>query len=96
MFDFLAQKFSNLFSVFGRDKKLSPESIDTLLAQVQDSLIEADVPLDVARAFVDDVRAGLAGMQLHKALKADEQIMKVVYEKLESFLGGGLQPVLLV
>jgi signal recognition particle subunit SRP54 len=89
MFDFLAQKFSNLFSVFGRDKKLSPESIDTLLAQVQDSLIEADVPLDVARAFVDDVRAGLAGMQLHKALKADEQIMKVVYEKLESFLGGG-------
>lgn len=88
MFDFLANKFSDLFSRFGRSTTLTPDVLDKLLANVQDVLIDADVPLTVARAFIDDVRTHLTGVKIHSSLNSEEHIMKVVHERLCNFLSG--------
>lgn len=88
MFDFLAQKISTLFDRFGRASSLSAPAVDSFLQTVQDSLIDADVPLEVAKAFVAEVRAAAAGAKIQGGLRADEFLKKLVYEKLVSFLGG--------
>lgn len=88
MFDFLSKKFSNLFSNFTGSKQLSADQVDSFLATVRDALLEADVPFDVANAFVADVKAALVGKKLEASLKADEFMMKVVHDQLLHFLGG--------
>jgi signal recognition particle subunit SRP54 len=88
MFDFLSKKFSNLFSNITGSKQLSADRVDTFLATVRDALLEADVPFDVANAFVAEVKTALVGKKLEGALKPDEFMMKVVHDALLSFLGG--------
>ena len=88
MFDFLSKKFSNLFSHITSSKQLSADKVDSFLATVRDALLEADVPFDVAHAFVADVKAALVGKKLEASLKPDEFMMKVVHDQLLNFLGG--------
>ncbi|MBN2267012.1 MAG: signal recognition particle protein [Candidatus Babeliaceae bacterium] len=88
MFDFLAKKISTLFDRFGRSGRLTPVAIDDFLRTVHDSLLDADVPLAVGDAFVNDVRSVLTGVTIPSGLAADDFLKKVVYERLVSFLGG--------
>lgn len=88
MFDFLSKKFSNIFSHITSSKQLSADKVDPFLATVRDALLEADVPFDVAHAFVADVKGALVGKKLEASLKPDEFMMKVVHDQLLNFLGG--------
>ena len=88
MFDYFSQKFSSLISRFSGSKTLSQESIAQFLATVQDTLLEADVPYDVAQTFVREVEQEVVGKTLTGKLKADEFVMNIVHDKLLAFLGG--------
>lgn len=88
MFDFLSKKFSTIFSHIAGPKQLSPEKADLFLATIRDALLEADVPYDVAGAFVAEVRASLVGKKLEGKLKAEEFMTKIVHDALLGFLGG--------
>jgi signal recognition particle subunit SRP54 len=88
MFDFLSKKFSSLFSGITGQSQLTGETIDQVMSTVTDSLLEADVPYDVAQAFVQEVKEGVSGKKLEAKLKAEEFLTKVVYDKLLGFLGG--------
>lgn len=91
MFDFLSKKFSTIFSHITGPKQLSSEKVDAFLATVRDALLEADVPYDVALAFIDEVKISLVGKKPEASLKADEFMMKVVHDTLLNFLGGASQ-----
>lgn len=88
MFDFLSQKFSSLFSHLSSKQTITSSLVDEICSTVKDSLLEADVPLAVANAFLSDVKAGIVGQQATAKLNPKEFIMKVVYDKLLNFLGG--------
>lgn len=91
MFDFLSKKFSTIFSHITGPKQLSPEKVDLFLATIRDALLEADVPYDVALAFVAEVRSSLVGKKLEGSLKAEEFMTKIVHDALLNFLGGTSQ-----
>lgn len=91
MFDFLSKKISSLFERFSRTNSLTEASVNEFLATVHDALLDADVPLDVTKAFIEDVRSSLVGAEIRGGLKADEYVTKVVYERLTAFLGGEKQ-----
>jgi len=88
MFDFLTKKFSSIFSKFSGNPRITQDNINTALEQVKESLLEADVPLEVINDFIENVKAKALGLQVNKALNAGEQFIKVVYQEDCSFLGG--------
>lgn len=91
MFDFLAQKFSSLFSSFSKNKTISQGDISAVLTQIKDGLLEADVPYELVQTFAQSVQDEVAGQKLIGSLKPAEQLMKIVHDKLVQFLGGNDQ-----
>lgn len=87
MFEFLSQKFSSIFSRLGKQAKLSQADVAQTLDQVRDAFLEADVPHEVAEQFLTQVKSEVTGQQTQGSLKPAEYLMKVVYDKLVSFLG---------
>lgn len=88
MFDFLSSKFSSIFSVLKREKHFTESDVEKLMSEVHDALIEADVPYDVAMAFVAEVKRDVVGKKIAGSLRPDEQFMKIVHDKVVNFLGG--------
>ncbi len=88
MFDFLTQKFSSIFSSFSRNSRLTQDNVAKTLEQVQESLLEADVPLTTVQDFIATVEKEVVGQKLVASMKPAEQFVKVVYDKMVAFLGG--------
>jgi signal recognition particle subunit SRP54 len=57
------------------------------IAMVERSLIEADVNIDVVRAFVKDVSVAAEGRRVLLSLRPHEEFVKIVYEELVKLLG---------
>ncbi len=63
MFDSLAEKFDTLLRRLQGQGKITERNIEDALRDVRLALLEADVNLDVVRAFVDGVRAAALGTE---------------------------------
>jgi signal recognition particle subunit SRP54 len=88
MFDFLSQKFSSIFSHLDDSKKLTESNIQEAIVQVEEALLEADVPYGVVQTFIQSVKNDVVGQKIVGALKPAEQLMSVVQNKIIDFLGG--------
>jgi len=88
MFDFLSQKFSSIFSHLGESKKLTESIIQDSLMQVQEALLEADVPYNVVQTFISSVKNDVVGREIIGSLKPAEQLLQIVQAKIVEFLGG--------
>lgn len=88
MFDFLSQKFSGVLEWLKGKSSLSPQDVEKALTQINEALIDADVPLNVVQDFLSRVQGQLNGHKLQGKLNPGEQVIKVVYEQILDFLGG--------
>jgi signal recognition particle subunit SRP54 len=88
MFDTLAQRLDVVSASLRSRGRLSDAQIDDALGEVRAALLEADVELSVARAFVEAVRTRLAGASLSQSLAPGQQVIKAVHEQLIEVLGG--------
>lgn len=88
MFDFLSQKFSSIFSGLEGAKSLTEGNIQEALGQVEQALLEADVPYGVVQTFVGAVKTDVVGNKLVGTLKPAEQLLQIVQSKIVDFLGG--------
>jgi signal recognition particle subunit SRP54 len=88
MFDFLTKKFTNIFSKITGKGTLNQSDVDQVLGQVKDALIEADVPLSLVQTFTDDIAKEVVGQKVLASLKPSEHLVKLVHDRLKSFLGG--------
>jgi signal recognition particle subunit SRP54 len=82
--DRLVETFKNLRS----KGKLSPADIDATLREIRRALLEADVALDVVKAFTGAVRERALGDEVSKALNPAQQVVQIVNEELVTILGG--------
>ena len=57
------------------------------LREVRRALVEADVNLNVADAFISRVESVALGRQVLKSLNPSQQIVQVVYEELIELMG---------
>lgn len=88
MFDFLSNKFSSIFKTITGQSKLTEKNIEDTLAQIKDSLLEADVPHALIEQFAESVKKEVLGQKVLGSLKPGEQLLKIVNDKLVAFLGG--------
>ncbi len=92
MFDFISKKFSSMISELTRAKKLTFAHVDEWLSRIKDTLIEADVSLEVVQAFIESVKREAIGKRIEVALKPGEQFVTVVRDQLITFMGGAQEP----
>jgi signal recognition particle subunit SRP54 len=88
MFDALADRLERVSASLRSRGRLSERDLDDALGEVRAALLDADVELSVARAFLDAVRARLAGTALSQSLSPGQQVIKAVHEQLVEVLGG--------
>lgn len=88
MFEFLSTKFSSVFTRLVGANQLNENNIADSLQKIKDVLLEADVPHQIVEQFLQEVTDEVIGKKIVKNLKAGEQFIKIVHEKLLQFLGG--------
>jgi len=86
MFDFLSSQFSSIFNTLGNGK-LTEKNIQESLDQVQQALLEADVPHALVQTFCGEVKEDVLGQKVLSAVKPGQQFIKVLNDRLKSFLG---------
>ncbi len=93
MFDTLSDRLEAVFKRLRSRGRLSEQEVDEALREVRMALLEADVHLDVARAFVARVRERAVGQEVLKALSPAQQVIKIVNEELIGILGSTNKPI---
>src|SRR5947209_19411752 len=87
MFDDLQKRLSSAFGRFRARGVLTESNIQEGLREVRTALLEADVNYNVVQTFMDRVRERAVGAQLIKAVRPEQQIVKIVHDELVELMG---------
>src|SRR5487761_310170 len=93
MFDSLADRLNGILDRLTRRGALSESDVETALREVRRALIEADVALDVARSFTDEVKKRAVGVEVIKSVTPGQMVVKIVHDQLIETLGSSGQPI---
>ena len=93
MFDNLSEKLGGILDRLTRRGALTEADVDAALREVRRALLEADVALDVARAFVDRVRTQAVGVEVIRSVTPGQMVVKIVHDQLIETLGADTKPV---
>ena len=93
MFDSLSERLSAVLDRLTRRGALSEADVDEALREVRRALLEADVALDVARAFTDEVKKRAVGVEVIKSVTPGQMVVKIVHDQLIEILGSDAQPI---
>jgi signal recognition particle subunit SRP54 len=88
LFDSLSEKLGGILDRLTRRGALSEADVDAALREVRRALLEADVALDVARAFTDGVKKHAVGIEVMKSVTPGQMVVKIVHDQLVATLGG--------
>ncbi|MGD9903882.1 MAG: signal recognition particle protein [Vicinamibacterales bacterium] len=95
MFDALSTRLQDVFQSLGGEVRLTPETTERVLRDIRTALLEADVNLQVVKAFVDRVRDRAFEQAVQASLSPAQQVVKIVRDELLGLFGdakGGLSP----
>src|SRR5262245_52104634 len=93
MLDSLSERLGGILDRLTRRGALTEADVDAALREVRRALIEADVALDVARAFVDKVRQHAVGVAVIKSVTPGQLVVKIVHDQLIATLGAESQQI---
>ncbi|MBI3703542.1 MAG: signal recognition particle protein [Rhizobiales bacterium] len=93
MFDSLSEKLGGILDRLTRRGALSESDVDAALREVRRALLEADVALDVARAFTDGVKKQSVGVEVVKSVTPGQMVVKIVHDQLVATLGTDSQAI---
>jgi signal recognition particle subunit SRP54 len=93
MFDSLSERLGGILDRLTGRGALSEADVDDALREVRRALLEADVALDVVRAFVEQVKKNTVGVALIKSVKPGQMVVKLVHDQLVETLGATADPI---
>src|SRR5208282_2254531 len=93
MFDSLSERLNAVLDRLTRRGALSEADVDAALREVRRALLEADVALDVARTFTDQVKQRAVGVDVIKSVTPGQMVVKIVHDQLIETLGSDAQPI---
>ena len=93
MFDSLSERLNAVLDRLTRRGALSEGDVDAALQEVRRALVEADVALDVARAFTDEAKKHAVGIAVIKSVTPGQMVVKIVHDQLVETLGAQAQPI---
>jgi signal recognition particle subunit SRP54 len=93
MFDSLSERLGGVLDRLTRRGALTEADIDAALREVRRALLEADVALDVVRAFADKVKSAAIGVEVIKSVTPGQMVVKLVHDQLVATLGDHGDPI---
>ena len=93
MFDNLSERLGSILDRLTRRGALSEADVEEAMREVRRALLEADVALDVARAFTEQVKARAVGVDVIKSVTPGQMVVKIVHDALVETLGADAQPI---
>ena len=87
MFENLTNKFEEVFSSLKKAPSLDEKQVDEGLRAIRQALLEADVSLDVAKNFIENVKPKALGQEIVRSTSPGQMVVKLVHDELISFLG---------
>jgi signal recognition particle subunit SRP54 len=93
MFDTLSERLGGILDRLTRRGALGEADIDAALREVRRALLEADVALDVARAFIEGVKQQAVGVEVMKSVTPGQMVVKIVHDQLVKTLGADSQGI---
>jgi signal recognition particle subunit SRP54 len=93
MFDNLSERLNGILDQLTRRGALSEADVETALREVRRALLEADVALDVARNFTEQVKQRAVGVEVIKSVTPGQMIVKIVHDQLIETLGASAEPI---
>src|SRR5664279_5338522 len=93
MFDSLSEKLGSILDRLTRRGALSEADVEAALREVRRALLEADVALDVAHAFTDNIKKQAVGIEVMKSVTPGQMVVKIVHDQLIATLGADSQGI---
>ena len=93
MFDSLSEKLGGILDRLTRRGALTEADVDAAMREVRRALLEADVALEVVRAFTDKVKANAVGVEVIKSVTPGQLVVKLVHDQLVETLGAHGEPI---
>ena len=87
MFDALTDRLSGVFRGLRGRGKITEENVGEVMREIRTALLEADVNLEVARAFCDEIHQKAIGAEVLKTLKPADVMVKLVHDELVEIMG---------
>jgi signal recognition particle subunit SRP54 len=87
MLEKLTQKFSDALRFISGKASITEKNIDDAVEAIKMALLEADVNLRVVRRFVNSTIEEAKGEKVLRSVDPGQQFIKIVHDKLVSFLG---------
>lgn len=88
MLDQLSDRLGAIFSRLTGRGKLSESDVNDVMREVRVALLEADVSLVAAKAFVARIKEQAIGQNVLESLTPAQTIVKIVHDELVELLGG--------
>ena len=93
MFDSLSERLQDVFRSMRGQTRLTPELVEVALREIRMALLEADVNLQVVKAFINKVRDRAVDQDVLKSLTPAQQVVRIVRDEMLALFGdtkGGL------
>jgi signal recognition particle subunit SRP54 len=87
MFESLSDRLGGVFDRLRGRGALTEADVRAAMREVRVALLEADVALPVARAFVDKITEQAVGAQVLRSITPGQQVVKIVNDALIEMLG---------
>jgi signal recognition particle subunit SRP54 len=93
LFESLSDRLSGILDKLTRRGALREADVEEALREIRRALLEADVALDVARAFTEQVKQKAVGAELIKSVTPGQLVVKIVHDQLVETLGSEGQSI---
>src|SRR3954468_19361724 len=93
MFESLSDRLGGILDKLTRRGALTEADVDAALREVRRALLEADVALDVAQAFIQKVKSHAVGVEVVKSVTPGQLVVKIVHDQLIETLGASSDPI---
>jgi signal recognition particle subunit SRP54 len=88
VFSFLSEKIASIVSVFGSKKTITKQDVESFVAGVKSTLIDADVSLTVVNRFTQSLLLDLQEIKVPSGLSLGDVLTQKLYTRVVDFLGG--------
>ena len=93
MFEALSDRLESAWKKLRGQDKISEANIKEAVREVRRALLEADVNLQVVKAFVAEVETKAQGAEVIAGVRPDQQFIEIVYNELVQTMGGDNAPL---
>ncbi|MGL9726363.1 MAG: signal recognition particle protein [Wolbachia sp.] len=87
MFKSLTENLNSVFNKLRGKSIISEDDFNLAVREIRIALIEADVSLEVAKKFINDIKEKVIGEKVIKSISPAQMIIKIVQDNLIAILG---------